>query len=78
MMSVKKMIQLYIDYDIGENTWKMLYNMMCHGLISRDNWTKFYDTCKGWYLSDDRKAVYDSDDNDKLIFVYEELSHLRK
>ena len=61
-MSVKKMIQLYIDYMISEETWKMLYSMKCHDLIGCDNWTKFYNTCKGWSLSDDGKVVIDDDE----------------
>lgn len=48
MMSVKKMIDLYVRYGVDEETWKMLYNMTCHGLISRENWLKFADTCTSW------------------------------
>ena len=48
MLSVKKMIELYVNYGVDGGTWKMLYAMMCHGLISRENWIKFSNTCESW------------------------------
>lgn len=59
MMSVKKMIDLYVRYDVDECTWDMLYNMTCHGLISRDNWIKFSNICSGWVL--DGTSIRDQD-----------------
>lgn len=62
MMSVKKMVELYVAYDLSEDTWKMLYNMSNHGLISRDNWSKFFDKCKGWTMSEDGQSILDEDE----------------
>lgn len=59
MMSVKKMIDLYVQYGVDETTWNMLYEMTCHGLISRDNWSKFSDICKSWAI--DGNAIRDGD-----------------
>lgn len=69
MMSVKKMIELYVNYSVDEETWEMLYSMTCHGLISRENWIKFYDTCASWgiegntIIDGDGNVVYMIDDN---------------
>lgn len=61
MMSVKKMIDLYIANELSETTWNMMYQMRNHGLISWDNWTKFFNKCEGWSLSRDGQSVEDAD-----------------
>ena len=59
MMSVKAMIDLYVRYGVEQETWTMLYSMHAHGLISLENWEKFYNTCKGWER--DGNAIRDED-----------------
>lgn len=59
MMSVKKMIDLYVRYGIDETTWNMLYEMTCHGLISGDNWVRFSNVCAGWCINGD--TIMDGD-----------------
>lgn len=59
MMSVKRMIDLYVEYGVDEDTWNMLYEMTIHGLISRDNWAKFFDICHSWVIDDN--AIRDGD-----------------
>lgn len=59
MMSVKKMVELYVSYDLNEDTWHMMWEMSVHGLISRDNWTKFFEKCKGWTMSEDGQTILD-------------------
>lgn len=54
LMSVNAMIDLYVHYGVDEETWKMLYEMACHHLISADNWIKFSDTCKSWTVEGNR------------------------
>lgn len=77
MMSVKAMIDLYIRYNLSEETWGMMYSMTCHGLISDDNWKKFFDTCKGWeFAGEDETEVID--ENGKVIFRYDELGCLSR
>ena len=61
MMSVKKMIDLYITHELSETTWDMMREMTYHGLISLDNWTKFYDKCKGWTFDEDEQNIIDWD-----------------
>lgn len=69
MMSVNAMIDLYARYGAAEETWGMLYNMTIHGLISSDNWSKFFDTCASWecegnvIVDGDGNVVYHIDDN---------------
>lgn len=67
MMSVKKMVETYVQFECAEETWNMLYMMCCHGLISDDNWRKFSDKCKGWYSAED--GIRDSENDDKLIYM---------
>ena len=62
-MSVNKMVELYVFYELDETTWDMLYQMTCHGLIKRENWEKFYEKCHGWSLAFDRNGVEDGDGN---------------
>ena len=59
MMSVKRMIDLYVEYGVDEDTWNMLYEMTIHGLISRDNWIKFFNICASWFIDGD--AIRDGD-----------------
>lgn len=67
MLSVRAMIDLYARYGVEQETWTMLYNMYAHGLISRENWEKFYNTCKGWeclgnvIIDENEKVVYTTD-----------------
>ena len=77
MMSVKAMIDLYIRYNLSEETWEMMYNMTLHGLISDENWSKFFNTCKGWhFIGEDETEV--ADENEKVIFRYDEIGCLAR
>ena len=76
MMSVKKMVETYVQFECSEETWNMLYMMCCHGLISDDNWKKFYDKCKGWYITD--TGIHDSESNDKLVYARDTDGYLVK
>lgn len=67
-MSVKKMVELYVKFECSEETWNMMYQMVCHGLISHDNWSKFFEKCKDWYaefdgIHDCEKLLYKRDEN---------------
>lgn len=76
MMSVKKMIELYITYELSNTTWDMMREMSYHGLISRDNWTKFFDICHDWCFDDDENAVVNCDG--KILYRRDEQGYLRK
>lgn len=69
MMSVKKMVETYVRFECSEETWNMMYMMQCHDLISYDNWTKFYNKCKGWYVTEDGTGIRDSENNDNLVYA---------
>lgn len=77
MMSVKAMIDLYIRYNLCEETWDMMYNMTLHGLISNDNWVKFADTCKGWHFVGENGTEV-ADENERIIFRYDEIGCLAR
>lgn len=68
MMSVKKMIDLYVTYELSEETWDMMREMSYHGLISRDNWCKFYEKCHAWEFSEDGDQIIDCD-TEKVIYI---------
>lgn len=76
MMSVKAMIELYLRYNIDENTWDMLYQMRCHELISYENWKKFYETCKDWAFDESGDNVVDAEGNE--LYHYGEDGFLVK
>lgn len=50
VISVEKMVELYLQYELDERTWDMLYEMSLHGLISVDAWHRFYAICAYWHL----------------------------
>ena len=77
MMSVKTMIDLYVEYELGEDTWDMLWNMSFHGLISRDNWHEFFEIAKGWSF-DDTKEMNVIDEDGKVIFARDDQGRLVK
>lgn len=67
MMSVKRMVALYVEYGLNERTWNMLYDMYAHGLISYENWSKFFYTCRGFEYSEDGQKIIDTCRNDRVI-----------
>ena len=77
MMSVKKMIDLYVEYGLDETTWDMLREMSYHGLISRENWVKFFETCKGWYFNEETNTIDDSE-TEKTVYAYDDNGNLHK
>lgn len=68
VMSVKAMVETYINFELSEDTWEMFYNMRSHNLISEDTWTAFYNKCKGWFLTDNGDAVIDTNNDEKIIY----------
>ena len=77
VMSVEAMVDMYLTYGVEEETWEMLYRMTNHGLISRENWMKFYETCKGWAFSEEVNGIVDTD-TEKTVYVYNEIGDLVK
>ena len=78
VISVKAMIETYVNFEISEETWQMFYNMRCHNLISYDTWSAFYNKCKGWAMADSGNAVIDTDNNDKVIYIRDSEGYLVK
>lgn len=76
MMSLKKMVEMYAKYKLDEETWKMLYSMACHELISRDTWNKFFDKCSCWHMSEDAMTILDGDE--KPVYTFDESGYLVK
>ena len=76
MMSVKKMIELYVTYELSNETWNMMREMTYHGLISRDNWDKFFNRCKDWCMNDELSAIVDG--NGKVLYQRDGQGFLKK
>lgn len=72
MMTAKAMEEMYVTYGLDEKTWDMLYNMTCHGLITRTNWDKFYDKCHGYTFGNDEHTTIV---NHHLVTVYRMDDH---
>lgn len=73
VMSVKSMIETYVNYGLDNTTWEMLYNMCCHNLISNDDWMKFANTCGGWQFDDDKGlTIIDTNDDCKVVYEADE------
>lgn len=73
VMSVKSMIETYVNYGLDNTTWEMLYNMSCHNLISYDDWMKFANTCGGWQFDDDNGlTIIDTNDDCKVVYEADE------
>ena len=77
-MSVKSMIETYVNFKLSEDTWDMFYQMAANDLISSETWNKFFMKCKGWFISDDGDAIIDSDNNDMIVYKRDELGFLVK
>lgn len=67
MMTAKAMEEMYVTDGLDEKTWDMLYNMTCHGLITRSNWDKFCDNCRGYKFGNAEKTTIV---NEHLVTVY--------
>lgn len=67
-MTLKKMVDLYLKYNVSDDTWNMLREMTFHGLIPRETWCKFFEKCKGWrvdgdYIVDGDTPIYEYTDH---------------
>ena len=78
VMSVKAMIETYINSELSGETWQLFYNMKCHNLISYDTWTTFYGKCKGWVMTNSGDAVIDMDNDNKIIYIRDSEGYLVK
>lgn len=69
VLTAKSMVEMYVNYGLSSDTWKMFYDMTCHDLISNENWTKFCEICNGLqYDSVDGRTIIDTDNGDKVVY----------
>lgn len=73
-LSIKNMKETLINYSGEqkelERIWDGFYQMTTLGFISRDAWKKFFEQCKGWYVTEDQSEVRDMENDDALIWRY--------
>ena len=77
VMSVKSMIETYVNFELSEDTWDMFYQMSTHNLISFETWNQFFTKCKSWVITDDGDAIIDYDNN-MIVYKRDELGFLVK
>lgn len=83
MMSAKAMLDLYVSYGLSAETWEMLYEMVCHGLITSEAWAVFYDECADYVWADD-EALFINGQNviingeGKVIYYYDADGFMKK
>lgn len=77
VMSVKSMIETYVNFELSEDTWDMFYQMACHDLISSETWEKFFFKCKSLVMSDDGNAIIDYD-NDMIVYKRDDSGYFVK
>ena len=77
VMSVEAMVEMYLNYGLEEETWNMMWNMAVHGLISHDNWVKFFEKCKSWTFDDSRNNIVDGITGE-VLYTYDENGNLKK
>ena len=53
MLSVKKMTELYVNYDLSDETWHMLRNMALHGILPWEWSGQISDKRKDWSMDAD-------------------------
>lgn len=78
IISVKSMIETYVNFELSENTWNMFHQMANHNLISDETWNNFFMQCRGWVMSDDGDAIIDSDNNDMIVYKRDDYGFLVK
>ena len=69
-LNVKNMVIELITYSAGDpeafnKIWDAYHRMYILGFITRAEWDRFYDKCKGYYWDGD--SLYDSENSDKKI-----------
>lgn len=73
-LNIKNMKETLVNYS-GEQSelekvWESFYSMVCLGFIDRETWKKFFDQCKGWYITEDQSEVRDMEHDDALVWRY--------
>lgn len=75
-LNLKNMKEALINYSgiksEFDKIWDTFWQMATMDFISRETWLKFYEECKGWYITDDGDEVRDSEHDDRVIWVYGE------
>lgn len=74
MISLKRMIEVYVENECSEDTWNMFYQMANHELITKDVWEKFSKKCEDWYSELDgiysyNELIYERDEDGTLVKV---------
>lgn len=76
MFNVKNMIETLVNYS-GEQSemdkiWETFYHMTSLGFLGRNDWIRFYEKCKGWYIAEEGSRIFvkDSEKDDSIVYEY--------
>lgn len=72
-MTLKKMVQTYVNFECDPDVWKMISMMHLTGLITYEQYNKFYEKCKGYTFNKDDRTV--RDENDMVIADHSDWIH---
>ena len=79
VISLERMIEIYVKSELDIDTWNMFREMCIHDLISDSLWEKFYLKCFNWVFNDDNTEIIDITNEDaKVIYRRNENGHLVK
>lgn len=71
-LNVKNMKERLVNYSGNytdfENIWTTFQQMACMGFITNEEWKRFYDECKSWYIDEESAQVIDGNGN--VIWTY--------
>lgn len=79
VISLERMVEIYVNSELDIDTWNMFRNMCIHDLITDSLWEKFYLKCLNWVFNDDNTEIIDITYEDaKVIYRRNENGHLVK
>lgn len=79
VISLERMIEIYVNSELDNDTWNMFREMHVHDLISESRWLKFYFRCSNLVFNDDRTEIIDiTNEDSKVIYKRNENGHLVK
>ena len=72
-MSLKRMIDIYLEYWLDYDTYHMLWQMACHKIIKEETWARFVKITENWVLGGEHgQSVIDKRTGDVLYQMNED------
>ena len=79
VISLERMVDIYVKSELDLNTWNMFRDMCIHDLISDRTWEKFYLKCLNWVFNEDQTKIIDiTREKMKVVYKRDNNGHLVK